>query len=177
MDNTITNLTYADNEPGKNNPDLIYDIERYRGNHSNTDKRSYKLLGVYLDKNLSFDYHTKVLCNKLNRSLFCINRVKNLLSPKALITLHYALVHFHLSYGPIILSCAFNTNIQKITKIQKKAIQIISNKPSGEHTVPLLKKLRILSYDLLIQQAKLKFMHAITYNYAPSSFAKYEQKS
>jgi hypothetical protein len=25
---------------------------------------------------------------------------------------------------------------------------------------------------LLIQQAKLKFMHAITYNYAPSSFAK-----
>jgi hypothetical protein len=35
----------------------------------------------------------------------------------------------HLSYWPIILSCAFNTNIQKIIKIQKKAIHIISNKP------------------------------------------------
>jgi hypothetical protein len=58
IDNTVTNLTYADNEPSKNNPDLIYDIERYHSNHSNTDKRAYKLLGVYLDENLSYDYHT-----------------------------------------------------------------------------------------------------------------------
>jgi hypothetical protein len=43
-------------------------------------------------------------------------------------TLYFALVHSHLSYCPIITSCASNANIQKIIRVQKKAIRIISNR-------------------------------------------------
>ncbi len=46
------------------------------------------------------------------------------------------------------------------------------NKPFREHTAPIFKKLGILPYDSLIQQAKLKFMHNITYSYNSITFRK-----
>ena len=35
---------------------------------------------------------------------------------------------------------------------------------------PLFAQLKILPYDLLVQHAKLSFMHSIKFNYAPESF-------
>jgi hypothetical protein len=84
--------------------------------------------------------------------------------------LYFALVHSHLSYCPIITSCASSKNIQKISRVQKKAIRIISNKGYFEHTDPLFKELKILPYKQLISFSKLNFMHSVTYNYCPSSF-------
>ncbi len=51
-------LIYDDNEPNKNNPAFIKPIERIHPNHPGKSLRSYKLLGVHLDENLTFDYHT-----------------------------------------------------------------------------------------------------------------------
>jgi hypothetical protein len=170
IDPNITKLTYNDNEPNSNNPDLIYNIERYHNNHAKPECRSYKLLGIHFDENLSFDYHTNYLCNKINRSLFCINRAKNSLTPQALITLYYALIQSHLSYCPTIVSCANTGNISKISKLQKKAIRIINCKKYNDHTAPIFKRLKILPYEQIIRQAKLKMMHSVTYNYAPPSF-------
>jgi hypothetical protein len=62
------------------------------------------------------------------------------------------------------------TNIKKITTIQKKAIRTITNKKARKHTSPLFQKLKILTYEKIILQARLKFMHAIYYRYAPASF-------
>jgi hypothetical protein len=54
--------------------------------------------------------------------------------------------------------------------VQKKAIRIITNSTYNEHTAPLFNNLGILRFDKLIDQAKLIFMHVITYNYAPQAF-------
>jgi hypothetical protein len=127
IDPNITKLTYNDNEPNSNNPDLIYNIEHYHNDHAKPECRSYKLLGIHFDKNLSFDYHTNYLCNKINRSLFCINRAKNFLRPQwALITVYYALIQSHLSYCPTIVSCANTGNILKISKLQKKLFALLT---------------------------------------------------
>jgi hypothetical protein len=75
--NNNLKLIYDDNEPDDHNDDLIYELERIHTNHINPDLRSYKLLGIHFDELLTFDYHTKHLCSKLNKSLYCINRTKN----------------------------------------------------------------------------------------------------
>ncbi len=54
--------------------------------------------------------------------------------------------------------------------VQKKAIRIIDNNRYNDHTAPIFKKFEILPYDKLIKLAKLKFMHAVTDNYSPTSF-------
>jgi len=69
-------IYYNDNENENDDQNLIYEIERYHSNHEKTECRSYKLLGIYLDENLNLNHHTNVLCNKLSKSLFCINPLR-----------------------------------------------------------------------------------------------------
>ena len=74
---------------------LIKPLERI-SNTSTTP--AIKILGVYLGEHLTFDYHCQKVCSKINSSLFLISSAKNMLSPKALIKLYYALIHPHILY-------------------------------------------------------------------------------
>jgi hypothetical protein len=133
--------------------------------HSDSE---HKLLGIHLYEHLSFDHYVKLLCNKLNRSLFCINRAKNFLTPKHYQNFtYYALIHSHLTYFPIIGGCAQQHNIEKITNIQKKAIRTITSKRARGHTEPLFNRLKILTYEKIIAQANQNFLHAVHHNNAP----------
>ena len=107
------------------NQDLVTPLERFHNGHQNVDSQAYKLLGIYLDEHLSFDAYTNHLCKKLSRSLYCIKMAKNNINPPGLRALYFALIHSHLSYCPIILNCLTKSNLNKIEKIQKKAIRII----------------------------------------------------
>jgi hypothetical protein len=164
-------IVYNDNEPNNNDPLLITPLERYHNDHERHEARAYKLLGIHLDENLNFNYHTTYLCNKLTRSLFCIRRAKNMLTAQALKTLYFAFIQSHLNYCPIILSSNSAQNFNRIKLIQKKAIRIITNSSYTAHTAPIFASLQILPYELLIKQAKLLFMHSVEHRYAPLSFA------
>ena len=107
---------------------------------------------------------------KLSRANFCIKRAANKLSKKALTSLYYALVHPHLLYCNNILNCTSSKNLTKITKLQKKAIRIVTKSKVNSHTAPLFTDLKILPFAKLSLQCKLHFMHSIRYNYAPKSF-------
>jgi hypothetical protein len=85
-------------------------------------------------------------------------------------SLYYALIYSHLTYCPIITSCASAKNIKKISLLQKKAIRIISGNRFLAHTNPIFKELEILPYTSQIQYAKLLFMHTVVYKYGPKSF-------
>jgi hypothetical protein len=152
-------------------PNLIHNVERIYTNHPDPNKRTYKSLGVYLDEYLSFNKHVSHICAKISRSIFCIKRAANFLSLKSLKSLYYAMIHPHLLYCINIFSCTSQSNLNKILLVQKKAIRVITKENYNAHTAPLFKKLGILPFDKLLIQAKLNFMHAIEYNYAPSTFS------
>jgi hypothetical protein len=167
----LPELIYNENEPNSTaNFILTRKIERYHDNHEKNEGRAYKLLGIFLDEHLNFNHHVKFLCNKLARSMFCIKQAKNVLTAAALRSLYFALIHSHLMYCPIIMSCLNEKNKLQIFKVQKKAIRLISKSNYNAHTGPIFKSLRILPYDKIIVQSKLHFMHAIEYGYAPRSF-------
>jgi retron-type reverse transcriptase len=120
-------LYFNDNEPHDIlNPTNIHTLERIHNNNPNSQSRSYKLLGIHLDENLSLNHHFSILSSKLSRALFFLRRAKNLLPPNALHTLYYSLFHCHLSYCPNILGTSSNSNISKIARLQRKAIRIIT---------------------------------------------------
>ena len=68
---------------------------------------------------------------------------------------HYSYVHIHK---------------QRIFKIQKKAIRIVTGSLYNAHTAPLFTQHNILPYGKLITFSQLMFMYSIEYNYSPSSF-------
>jgi hypothetical protein len=131
--------------------------------------QSFKLLGVKLDENLSFQTNTEYLISKLNRAIFMINRAKNVLPTKALLTLYHSLFHSHLLYCPTITGCATKSAITKILNLQKKVLRIITHSTYHAHTAPIFKELQILNIHQIIQKASLTHMHSIFHSYAPSS--------
>jgi hypothetical protein len=171
-------IYYNGNEPNQTHSDArISILERYHENHPQLECRSYKLLGILLDEHLSLDYHVTHICNKLTRSLYCIKQAKHLIPPSGLKSLYYALIHSHLNYCTLIFSGITASNRQRIEKVQKKAIRIITNSTYNAHTMPLFIQHAILPFDKLILQSQLNFMHAIEYKYAPPSFNDTWQKN
>ncbi len=79
------------------------------------------------DEYLSFEDHITNLCNKISKSLFCMNRVKNFFYSKAMKTLYFAMVHSHISYCINVYRCANITTLNKLVLKQKEAIRIVCN--------------------------------------------------
>jgi len=146
------------------NPDLCKDIDCITGG-------SIKFLGVNFDADLTFKTHLTNIKSKLAKSLFIIQRAKNFLSAKALVTLYYSMIHCHLNYSLNIWSTAAKSNIKKLITIQKRAIRAISNSKYNDHTEPLFKRLNILPIDQLVKFSRLLFMHSFKNNNLPICFA------
>jgi hypothetical protein len=164
-------ILYNENEPGQPHDDtLITPLERYHDNHESADCRSYKYLGIYLDEHLSLDIHTTQLINKLTRSLYCIKQAKHIIPLHGMKSLYLALIHSYLSHSTLIMNSLTAKNKQRIAKIQKKAIRIMTGSAYNAHTAPLFLFHNILPYEKLIIFSQLNFMHSVEYGYAPRSF-------
>ena len=116
------------------NPNLIVPIVRI---HDQGDEKSFKLLGVHFDEYLSFNAHISSVCAKISKSLYCLNRIKNFVTPSALKMLYFAMVHSHIVYCINVYSCANITSLNPLKLKQKEAIRVITNAGYRDHTGPL----------------------------------------
>jgi hypothetical protein len=161
------NIVINCNNANENNPDLIFPIERITVN-SNTP--AIKFLGIFLDPLLSFKFHINTISGKISKALYFIRSAKSLLSPIALKSLYYALVHCHLIYGIQIWSCTSESNLKPLVLKQKSAIRLINLSPYNAHTEPLFKMSNILPLNLLIQFFKLQFIQHYKFEFLPLIF-------
>ena len=109
------------------------------GNHSlnidnqNIDKigndlttKSFKFLGLEIDECIAWKWHIDKICNKISRSIYAINKVKDILPQSCLKTLYESLIQCHINYGLEIWgSCSKS---ERVYKLQKRAIRIINKK-------------------------------------------------
>ena len=102
--------------------------------------------------------------------MYFLRSVKHVLTPPALKSIYYSLIHSHFVYGIHTWSCSNPGSISKLFLKQKMAIRIINNATFNAHTEPLFKKLNILPLSKLIDYFKLQFMHRFTLREIPSSF-------
>ena len=72
---------FDNNDLGASDQNLIHPIERI---HNNSKIPAFKLLGIFLDENLTFNYHFSQIRNKISKSLYSLNQAKHFLSEKAL---------------------------------------------------------------------------------------------
>ena len=84
--------------------------------------------------------------------------------------LYHALVYPYLHYGNIIWANTYPTRLDKIKKLQKKIIRIITFSNYTAETAPLFKKLSILSIDNINNEAVAIFMFRYFNNGLPISF-------
>jgi Reverse transcriptase (RNA-dependent DNA polymerase) len=165
--NQDVNIVINNNNFGENEPNLKFNIERIC---NLSEVPAIKFLGVSLDPKLNFKLHISNIANKISRSLYVIQSAKHVLTPKALKCLYYSLVHSHLVYAIHIWSSAPNSVLNRLEKLQKKAIRIINGAPYNCHTEPLFKSCEILPLKYLVKFFKILFMYDYTNNLLPISF-------
>ena len=61
-----------------------------------------KHLGMFLDAQLTFEEHSKVITTKINKTIRLIRKFQNILLRPALMTIYKGFVRAHLDYGDVI---------------------------------------------------------------------------
>ena len=126
----------------------------------------FDFLGVVFNENMNWQSHITKVANKMNRNLGLINKLKHFVPTYVLKILYDSLILPHLYYGNL----AWGTNTQRLSKLQKKAIRIISCGKYNAHTEPLFKKHHILKIDDIYRLNCLKFYFKYVHKKLPLYF-------
>ena len=137
----------------------------------NNQEQSIKHLGLYLDDHMSFQHHFNSLYNSLQRSIFTLKQMRNILDLKHLKLLYNSYIKSHIEYGIIIFCACPLSMIKPIIKLQKICIRIIEKTNDYRaHTAPLFKKHKILPFPQLLDYNCLIFMHRFKNGKCPTIF-------
>ena len=85
-----------------------------------------KFLGLMIDDKLSWKDHVNYVYGKSSRMVGIIYRTRGFLTLEALKTIYYSLVYPHLLYGIIFWGSVNQNNFDKIFRVQKKIIRLIT---------------------------------------------------
>ena len=108
-------------------------------------KRQGKFLGIILDDKLKFNHHIDYICNKISKSIGIIYRLKDVLPRHCLFSLYYSFIYPYLTYCNLIWGGTYDTHLNPLNILQKKAIRIINNQPYLAHTEPLFNSSNLLT--------------------------------
>ena len=129
-----------------------------------------KFLGIIIDNQLKWKPHLNYVCSKVSKSIGIIGRLRFVLPKYTLRTLYYSLIYPYLNYGSIIWGNTFLSNLNRLKKLQKKAIRIISLSTFRSHTNPLFKAESLLKLEDIISLSTVSFMYLFNNNELPRTF-------
>ena len=120
---------------------------------------SIRYLGVYIDYNISWKTHITNISKKIKRSIGILSKLRYFLSIKTLLSLYHALVELFLNYCLIAWGNTYQTTLQPLFILLKKALRIISFSSYYEHSSPLFKDLNVVKLSDIITLQLAVFMY------------------
>ena len=126
-----------------------------------------KILGVQIEENLIWNSHFQYISKKIASSLWLLSQIKSFLSVDDKLLFYNAYIRPHLEYCSVIWGNSTTFNIQKVTKLQRRACKLIL---MSEYTnlEEACNRLNILSFDESVFLNKAKIMYKIANNIAPA---------
>ena len=120
-------------------------------------------LGTTIHETLDWTPHIDKVANKISQTLGILNKLKHVLPKYILKTMYNALVVPHFNYS--ILLWGFNSN--RLSKLKKNTMRIITCSKYNAHTEPLLKYLNLLKIDDIFKRQCMTLYHKYANNNAP----------
>ena len=117
-----------------------------------------KFLGLFIDNKLNWKSHAAYVHTKISRMMGILFKIKNILTSAALKTLYQSLIYPHLQYGIIFWGAVNKSNFEKIFRVQKKCVRLISHASRFSHTEPLFKLNKILRLEDVKRLEMCKFI-------------------
>ena len=129
--------------------------------------KNFTFLGLTIDASLTWQPHLNRISNKLTKICNILTKLKNFLPSNILLTIYNALILPHINYG--ILTWGF-VSTNRLFRLQKKAIRLITKSKTLAHTGPIFKSLGLLKIDDILLRFLLKFCFKYHHNNLPEYF-------
>ena len=126
-------------------------------------------LGVVLDCRLKWDLHIDKIATKISKFIGIIKKVEVKLNFSSLLTLYNSFINSHLSYCNAVWGSAAHVYLDRLHKLQKRAIRHIFNVHHREHTAPLFLQAKVLDIFKMYSYNVCLFMYKVYKNIALSS--------
>ena len=159
------------NDYGQTDGNKITKLSLIHNNSESEENRSATHLGVKLDEKLNYKFHFSNLHRRLQRAVFSLKLMKNILDRRHLKILYSAYCKSILEYSNIIFTGVTSDTLKPIRTLQKSCARIIAKTNNNRaNTSPLFKQYRILPYDELMTFNICKFMFDYKHGLSPKIF-------
>ena len=115
--------------------------------HEQGEEKSFKLVGVLLDDQLSWKYHIAHVKTKAAKALAYISTSQKSLTREVKKMLYKSLVESQFNYCLSVWGGAKETLLDPIIKLQKKAIRVATESKYNAHTMPLFGRIKSLKFQ------------------------------
>ena len=117
-----------------------------------------KHLGILIDEVLSWNKQIDDICTMLARANGILSELRHFVPRKTCASVYFSLLYSHVLYSCLVWSYSTQRNIDRIIKLQKRCILIITYSEFTEHTGPLFSELKLLKIKDIFSLTKLLFM-------------------
>jgi len=124
----------------------------------------FDFLGLTLNENLNWKNHINKISNKISRTTGILNRLKFSLPLQAKLVIYSSLIQSYLNFSIL----AWGYKCERIVKLQKRAVRIISLSKYNAHTEPIFKELKLLKVPDILRLQELKFYYKFKHGNLPS---------
>jgi hypothetical protein len=128
-----------------------------------------KFLGVYIDSQLNWAEHVKIIQKKVSKNIGILFKVQHLLDVTTLHNLYFTLISPYFYYCSEIWGNTYRNRIQPLFIMQKKALRLINKKDYSTHSGPLFFNSNILTLTDLVIFKTLSIMYKAKHNMLPSN--------
>jgi len=149
---------------------LNHTLELKIDNQRLEQKESIKYLGLYIDSHLNWKSHINHITKKIKRCIGILSKIRYFVSLQVLVQLYNTLILPFLTYSLITWGSTYQTSLEPLKILQKKALRIITFSNYCSHSTPLFHDLGMLKLDDLIFLNTALFMHDYHSNALPSAF-------
>ena len=122
-----------------------------------------------IDSNLNWKKQVACVLKKVRRGIGILSKIRHYITIDILQSLYYALIYPFLIYELIAWGNTYNTTLQPIYILQKKAVRAITFSSFDHHSNPLFKLLNIIFSDLVKYHIGV-FMYKYHNQLLPSDF-------
>ena len=128
-----------------------------------------KFLGVTIDQNLTWKTPIDNVSKNISKGIGILYQIKHFVPERILYSLYCTLILPYINYGILAWGNACKSHLDKVFKLQKKALRIISNSHYRSHSAPIFKNYNVLNvYDTY----KIE-IRTFMYNQLPNGFHNY----
>ena len=143
------------------------DILKLKINESEIERvQEFNFLGLTIDEHMTWCSHIRKISNKISRVVGIMNRLKHFLPHSALKLMYNSLINRNFQF----CTTAWGYQLNRLSKLQKRAIRIMCNAKYKAHTEPLFKENKLFTIEDIFKLNCLKFYHKFINKKVPKFF-------